>query len=55
MGTDRLSLKVGKELPVDEICAILGYYTDYSGNSLPTFQDILSVPYAKVTLEDWDR
>jgi len=28
---------------VDEICAFLGYYAAYSGNSLPTFRDNLSV------------
>ena len=27
-----------------EICAVLGYYASYSGNSLPTFRDNLSVP-----------
>ena len=32
-----------------EICALLGYYVAYSGNSLPTFRDNLSVPF---TLED---
>jgi len=26
-----------------EICALLGYYTVYSGNSLPTFWDNLSL------------
>jgi len=29
---------------VDEICALLGYYAAYSGNSLPAFRDNLSVP-----------
>jgi len=29
---------------VYEICAFLGYYTTYSGNSLPTFRDNLLVP-----------
>jgi len=32
---------------VDEICALLGYYAAYSGNSLLTFRDILSVPSLK--------
>jgi len=27
-----------------EICALLGYYAAYSGNSLLTFRDNLSVP-----------
>ena len=29
---------------VDEICVLLGYYTAYSGNTLPTFRDDLLVP-----------
>jgi len=29
-----------------EICALLGYYTVYSGNSLPMFWDNLSVPFS---------
>jgi hypothetical protein len=29
---------------LDEICALLGYYTVYSGNSLPMFRDYLPVP-----------
>jgi hypothetical protein len=42
-----------------EICALLGNYAAYSGNSSPTFQDNLSVPSSRVknllgfsTLED---
>jgi hypothetical protein len=31
-----------------DICAVLGYYATYSGNSLPTFWDILSVPSSRV-------
>jgi len=27
-----------------EICAVMGNYAAYSGNSLPTFQDNPSVP-----------
>jgi hypothetical protein len=27
-----------------EICAVLGYYTAFSGNPVPTFRDNLSVP-----------
>jgi hypothetical protein len=41
------------------ICALLGYYAASSGNPLPTFQENISVPSAKVkmfldflTLED---
>jgi len=33
---------------VDIICALLGCYTAYSGNSLPTFQDNLSVLSSRV-------
>jgi hypothetical protein len=40
-----------------ENCAVLVYYAAYSGNSLPTFRDNLSLPCSKVkiyplTLED---
>jgi len=31
-----------------DICTILGYYAAYSGNSLPTFRDNLSVPSSRV-------
>jgi len=31
-----------------EICALLGYYAAYSGNSLPTFRDNLSVSSSRV-------
>jgi hypothetical protein len=33
---------------VTEICAPLGYYTAYGGNSLPTFLDNLSVLSSEV-------
>jgi hypothetical protein len=33
---------------VDEICALLGYYTVHSVNFLPTFRDNLSVPSSQV-------
>jgi hypothetical protein len=32
----------------EEICALLGYYGAYSGNSLPMFRDNLLVPSSKV-------
>jgi hypothetical protein len=32
----------------DETCALLGYFAAYSGNSLPTFRDNLSVPSSNV-------
>jgi len=35
---------------VDEICVLLGYYTAYSGNSLPTYQDNLSAPSSRICL-----
>jgi hypothetical protein len=35
---------------VDENCALLGYYAESSGNSLPTFHDNLSVPSSRVKL-----
>jgi hypothetical protein len=34
---------------VDNIRALLGYYSASSGNSLPTFRDNVSVPYSRVT------
>jgi len=33
---------------VNEICALLGCYAAWSGNSLPTFWDELSVPSSRV-------
>jgi hypothetical protein len=33
---------------VDENCSFLGYYGASSGNSIPTFQDILFVPSSRV-------
>jgi len=35
---------------VDEICALLGYCTAKSGNFLPTLQNNLSVPSARVKI-----
>ena len=37
---------------VDEICALLGYYATYSGNSVPKFRENLSFPQDFLTLED---
>jgi len=42
----------GFRCEVDEICALLGYYADYSCNSLPTFRDNLSVPSVRVMILD---
>jgi len=33
---------------VAEICALLGYYTACSGNSVPTFRYNISVPSSRV-------
>jgi len=33
-----------------EICAVLGYYAEYSGNSVPTFWERLSVPPSRVSI-----
>ena len=38
---------------VDEICVFLGYYAASSGNSLPTFQDNLSVPSSRPKNPSW--
>jgi hypothetical protein len=35
-------------LQVDEVCALLGFYAAYSGNSLPTCQHNISVPSSGV-------
>jgi len=37
---------------VKEICVLLGYYTAYSGNSVPTFWDKLLLPSSSF-LENW--
>jgi hypothetical protein len=39
---------------VDQICALPGYYAAYSGNSVPTFRDNLSVPYFLIFEEGAD-
>jgi hypothetical protein len=46
----RLYLISGFHCAVDEICVLLGYYLAYSGNSLPTFRDNLSVPTWRVQI-----
>jgi len=33
---------------VNEVCALLGFYTAETGSSLPTFQDNLSVPPSSI-------
>jgi len=38
-------LTAGCRSDVHEICRPLGYYAVYSGNTLPTFRDKLSVQY----------
>jgi hypothetical protein len=35
---------------VDDICALLGYYTASCGNSLPTFRGNVSVPSSRVNM-----
>jgi hypothetical protein len=47
--TSRLSVRVipGFHRVVDEICAVLGCYAAYSGNSVPMFRDNLSVPSSR--------
>jgi hypothetical protein len=37
----------GFRCDVDEICALLGYYTALSGSSVPTFRDNLSDPSSR--------
>jgi len=38
----------GFQREVDENCILLGYNAVSSGNSLPTFQDNLSIPSSRV-------
>jgi hypothetical protein len=40
---------------IDEICALLGYYTALSGSSVPTFRDKLSVPSLRVRKSKQNR
>ena len=49
------TLQFSRQVPIlwitcclHENCAVIGYYTDSSGNSLPTFRDNLSVPSSRV-------
>jgi len=54
---DKKGVISGFRRDVNEICALLGSYETYSGNSVPTFRDNLSVPSSrfknpKKTLED---
>ena len=39
---------LGFHCEVDEICALLRHYADYSGNLLPTFWDNLLTPSSRV-------
>ena len=41
-------MKHTKHHDLDETCPLQGYYAEYSGNSLPTFRDNLSVQYSTV-------
>jgi len=34
---------------VEEICALLGYYTAHSSYSLSTFRDNLPVPFSRIS------
>ena len=40
---------------VDDNCAVLGYYAECSGNSLPTFRNNLSIPLSWVKNRRWIR
>jgi len=48
MITVNLCVISGFRCEVDEICALLGYYSVYGGSSLPTFRDNLSVTSSRV-------
>jgi predicted nucleic acid-binding protein len=47
-----LSLEVPRDISenvsVTEICVLLEFYTAYSGNSVPTFRDNLSIHFSRV-------
>jgi hypothetical protein len=38
----------GFRIDVVEICALLGYYAAWNGDSIPTFQDILSISSSSI-------
>jgi len=44
----KLCVISGFRRKVFEICPLLGHYAVYSGNSLPTFRDNISVPSSSV-------
>jgi hypothetical protein len=46
-----LSLQIVTNFVIENY-ALLSYYAASSGNSLPTFQDNLSVPSSRVMMED---
>ena len=46
-GINKLHLNSGCRRELDEICALLGYYAAYNGNSLWTFRDNLQVPFSR--------
>jgi len=43
----------GFRCTVDELCALLGYYAAYGGNSLLMLWDNLLVPSSKVKKSSW--
>ena len=46
--TEMLSKDLRLHLRSNNVCALLGYYAAYSGNSLPTFRDNLSATFSRV-------
>jgi hypothetical protein len=44
--TNRRAYDFRLHCKVDEICALLGYYAVYMGNSLPTFQNPINAVYS---------
>jgi len=44
-GRSRQLLSGDGQKKLFDICAVPGYYAAYSGNSLPTFRDNLSLPF----------
>jgi hypothetical protein len=51
--TKRRCVIAGFSRSVNEICALLGFYTAQNGSLLPTFRDNLSVPFTRVKYQDY--
>jgi hypothetical protein len=50
-GRNKRCVISGIRREVDEMCAPMGYYSAYSGNSLPTLRDNVSIPSSRAYRE----